>query len=69
MSENPKYIGPEYVRENIFNGVNGPKLNNNGVYALFQRKDSPAFKIGKKWFAPTEPFLEWLNKQALNKEG
>lgn len=61
------YIDPDFVKSNIFNGVNGPKLNTNAIYALFKRQDSPAFKIGRKWFAPKEQFLAWLDKQALNK--
>lgn len=67
MDTNRLYIDPDFVKNNIFNGVNGPKLNTNAIYALFKRQDSPAFKIGRKWFAPKEQFLAWLDKQALNK--
>lgn len=34
------------------------------VYELLHRKDSPGFRIGRKWVIPYEAFVKWLNSQA-----
>ena len=62
-----KNVNPQILKQKLFNGVDGPNLNLPAVYALFQREDCPAFKIGHKWFCPTHLWIEWWEGQAKNK--
>ena len=64
----PRMLDPETIKKEFFSGDNMPNLNLNAVYELFHRDDFPSIKIGRKWYIPTHLFLQWLDKQAMNKE-
>ena len=34
------------------------------MMAWLKRRDFPAFRSGRRWIIPREPFIEWLRKQA-----
>ncbi len=60
----PRLLTPALIKQEFFNGEDMPNLNQAAIYGLFQREDFPSLKIGKKWFVPTNLFLEWLEKEA-----
>jgi hypothetical protein len=60
----PRLLDPETIKKEFFNGVNTPNLNLPAIYGLFKRDDFPGLKIGRKWFVPTNLFIEWLENQA-----
>lgn len=63
----PRMLDVKSVKKEFFSGqVN---LNINAVYNLFRRDDFPKIVIGKKMFTPTHLFVEWLERQATQKEG
>ena len=64
----PRMLDPETIKREFFNGKDMPNLNLPAVYGLFKRQDFPGMKIGRKWFAPTHLFLQWLEQQATCKK-
>ena len=64
-----KLLSPEMVKEEFFNGKNMPCLALPSVYELFKREDFPSLRIGRKWYAPRNLFIKWLEDQAQNKTG
>jgi hypothetical protein len=62
-----KLLSPEMVKGEFFNGKNMPCLALPAVYELFKRDDFPSLRIGRKWYAPRNLFIKWLEEQAQNK--
>jgi excisionase family DNA binding protein len=53
-------LSPEEVAELL-------NISRGAGYMLFNRKDFPALKIGKRWICPAHLFLDWLEREALNR--
>ena len=62
-----RLVDPKMVKEEFFNGKNMPCLSLPTVYELFKRADFPSIQIGRKWYAPRNLFIKWLEDQALKK--
>ena len=60
----PRLLTPALIKQEFFNGKDAPNLNQAAIYGLFQRENFPKIKIGRKWFVPTDLFLQWLDQEA-----
>lgn len=67
QANDSKLVDLKMVKTEFFNGQNMPCLSLPSVYELFRRADFPSIQIGRKWYAPRNLFIKWLEDQALNK--
>lgn len=63
----PYLLDPETVKREFFSGEGMPNLNLAAVYRLFKREDFPSLRVGRRFYVPSNLFLEWLDKQAKGK--